>query len=235
MILPDKTGSYNTQGRPFMQFTCNNLTRFYWIVLLILFSSLLTIPDTSGGMLLTLICYLALVGLALHSMTRKVTINSRYITCKNLFKEQSIRIVPESRIYIRKNLQSFNLVYRHYDYRIKIINRDQTLSINANVNDADTLFAIIGQIEQEVILPQWLERFSRQSSVQLDANLTLLKTGIQYKNKTYLYENLSGMELKNGHFQLLSNGRLWQTAVLNLPVFEIPNLLTFMTLTSQNE
>lgn len=218
-----------------MQFTCNHLTRFYWIILLIVCSSLLTIPDSNSGLLIMALCYLALISLALHSMTRKVIINSRYVTCKNLFKEQSIRIVPESRIYIRKNLQSLNLVYRHYDYRIKIINRNQTLTINANVNDADTLFALIGQIEQDVILPLWLERFSHSHNLKLDANLTLLKTGIQYKNKTYLYENLSGMELKNGHFQLLANGRLWQTAVLNLPVFEIPNLLTFMTLTNQNQ
>ncbi|XID74970.1 DUF6585 family protein [Alkanindiges sp. WGS2144] len=218
-----------------MQFTCNNLTRFYWIILLVLFFPILSLADTPTGLFLLGISYLALLGFALNSMTRKIIVNNRHITCKNLFKEKSIRIIPESRIYICKNLHSLNLVYRHYDYRIKIINPNQTLTINANVNDADSLYALIAQLEHNVILPVWLERFHQKPSLRLDENLTLLKNGIQYKNKTYLYENLSGMELKNGHFQLVANGRLWQTPVLNLPVFTIPNLTTFMTLINHNE
>ena len=216
-----------------MNFTSNHLTKFYWMLLLIIFIPIVTIPKETTGSLIFGGFYLILLGLAIRSMSNQVIVSRNRLTIKNLFKEQSIDILPESRIYIRKNVQSLNFVFRFYDYSIRVVNPDQTLKINANVNDADTLYQIVAELEQKYILPVWLERFSNQSTLTLDGTLTMTRNGIKYKNKIYLYNNLSGMELKSGHFRLMANGKLWQTTLLVLPVSAIPNIITFMTLINQ--
>lgn len=218
-----------------MEFTNNHLTKFYWAVLLILLLPILSIPDTTLSLIILLIGYLAIIAFAINSMTRKVTVSGRRITQKNIFKESAIRIIPESKIYICKNIQSLYFLYRHYNYSIKVVNPDQTLKINANVNNADDLYQLVAQLEQTVIQPVLLDRFIRAGAIQMDNALSISKTGLSYKNKTYQYDKLSGIELKNGHLHLMANGKLWQTNVLVLPVANIPNLLTAMTLLHHNQ
>lgn len=217
----------------YMTFTHNHLTKIYWLFILgfglVAFSS----TRETIGLICIAVIYLALVAIALRSMSHQVIVSGRKLTSKNLFGERSILILPESRIYIRKNIQSYNFVIRHYDYSIKIVNPRETIKINANVNHADDLYQFIAEIEQRVILPLWLERFSENHFLKMDDSLTVMKKGIKYKDKTYLYENLAGMELEQGYFRLLVNGKLWQTAALALPVSDIPNLMTFMALINQ--
>lgn len=217
-----------------MTFTHNHLTKVYWIILLGLAGFSLTITRDTAALILIIAVYLVFIWLALRSMSHKVIVSGRKLTSKNIFSERSILILPESRIYIRRNLQSFNLIIRHYDYSIKVVNPRETLKINANVNDADVLYDLISEIEQKVILPVWLEKFLQRHSLQMDNTLTIMTKGIKYKDKTYLYKDLSGIELERGYFRLLANGKLWQTAVLALPVSDIPNLITFMTLINQD-
>ena len=218
-----------------MEFSNNHLTKFYWAVLLVLFLPILSMPDSTMGMLIILVAYFIIIAGAVHSMTRKITVAGSRLTQKNIFKEDSIRIIPESKIYICQNLQSFYFLYRHYNYSIKIINPNQALKINANVNNADDLYHLVAQLEQTVVLPVLLERFIDKGSIQMDDALSMNKTGLSYKNKTYSYDKLSAIELKNGHLHLMANGKLWQSSVLVLPVANIPNLRTFMTLLNQNE
>ncbi|MDE2420585.1 MAG: hypothetical protein KGO49_05330 [Gammaproteobacteria bacterium] len=210
-----------------MEFTSNHVTKFYWILLLFMCLPLLAMK------VIGCVLYLVVLGFAVRSMTSQVIVSGNRLTSKNIFKERTINILPESRIYICRNMQSINFVLRFYDYSIKIVNPDETLKINANVNDADTLYQIVAGLEQKHILPVWLERFSNQPSLALDDNLTMTRNGIKYKNKVYLYDNLSGMKLESGYFRLMANGKLWQTALLALPVSAIPNIVTFMTLMNQ--
>lgn len=219
-----------------MEFTSNHLTKFYWVVLLVLCLPIISfISHSTTSLVVVLIAYAIIITFAVHSFTRKVIVSGRRLTQKSIFKEESIRITPESKIYICQNLQSLYLLYRHYNYTIQIINPDQMLKINANVNDADSLYHLVAQLEKTVVLPVWLERFARNGGLQMDESLSINKTGLTYKNKTYKYEKLSGIELKNGHLHLMANGKLWQTNVLLLPVAKIPNLVTFMTLLNHND
>lgn len=217
-----------------MTFTHNHLTKIYWILLLGLGLLAFTSTNQTGGVICITIIYLMLIGFAIRSMSHQVIVSGRKLTSKNLFGERSILILPESRIYIRKNIQSFNFVIRHYDYSIKIVNPRETLKINANVNHADDLYQMIAEIEQRIILPAWLEKFSQNRALKMDDTLTIMRNGLKYKDKTYLYENLARMELERGYFRLLADGKLWQTSILALPVSAIPNLITFMTLINQD-
>ena len=218
-----------------MEFSNNHLTKFYWAVLLVLFLPIISMPDSTMGMMIVLVAYLIIIAGAVHSMTRKITVAGSRLTQKNIFKEDSIRIIPESKIYICQNLQSFYFLYRHYNYSIKIVNPNQTLKINANVNNADDLYHLVAQLEQTVVLPVLLERFTRDGAIQMDTALSMSTTALSYKNKTYNYEKLSGIELKNGHLHLMANGKLWQSNVLLLPVTNIPNLHTFMTILNHSD
>ena len=217
-----------------MTFTHNHLTKIYWILLLGLGLLAFTSTNQTGGVICITIIYLMLIGFAIRSMSHQVIVSGRKLTSKHLFGERSILILPESRIYIRKNIQSFNFIIRHYDYSIKIVNPRETLKINANVNHADDLYQMIAEIEQRIILPAWLEKFSQNRALKMDDTLTIMRNGLKYKDKTYLYENLAGMELERGYFRLLADGKLWQTSILALPVSAIPNLITFMTLINQD-
>lgn len=218
-----------------MTFTINNLTKFYWVLLLIGATFILFAMESSDGRLFMGLIFLLLIALAIRSMSYKVHIKGRKITKKTLFTERSINIFPESRIYITKNITSLYILYRHYNYAIKIINPNETLNINANVNDADVLYELIAELEQKIILPVWFERFSKQQSLKMDSHLSINNKGITYKNKDYPYESLSSIELEQGYFRLKADGKLWQTSVLALPVSAIPNLTTFMTLIQQNQ
>ncbi|MEG0482061.1 MAG: hypothetical protein RR575_05370 [Acinetobacter sp.] len=213
-----------------MVFTTNNLTKFYWIALLIgLFFLLFTIKNSGGRMFIATIFFVLFI-LAIRSITSQVMIKGRKLIYKNLFIEKSINIIPESKIYIKRNIQSFFIIYQHYDYSIKVINPNEKLIISSNVNNVDELYALISSLEQKIILPVLLERYTNQKALIMDQNLSISTTGIKYKNKDYLYNSLSGIELENGYFKLLANGKLWQTTILTLPASSIPNLTTFMTL-----
>lgn len=137
-------------------------------------------------------------------------IKGRKLIYKNLFIEKSINIIPESKIYIKRNIQSFFIIYQHYDYSIKVINPNEKLIISSNVNNVDELYALISSLEQKIILPVLLERYTNHKALIMDQNLSISTTGIKYKNKDYLYNSLSGIELENGYFKLLANGKLWQ-------------------------
>ena len=218
-----------------MEFSNNHLTKFYWGILLVLFLPVISLPDSTIGLTIVLVAYFVIIAFAINSVTRKITVSGRRITQKNIFKEDSIRIIPESKIYICQNLQSLYFLYRHYNYSIKIVNPDQTLKINANVNNADDLYHLVAQLEQTVVLPVLLERFTHDGAIQMDTALSMSTTALSYKNKTYTYEKLSGIELKNGHLHLMANGKLWQSNVLLLPVTNIPNLHTFMTILNHSD
>lgn len=217
-----------------MIFTTNNITKFYWIVLLIGIFILLFAIRNTGGRVFIATAFLVLLALAIRSMTHQVMIKGRRLVYKNLFNEKSINIIPESKIYVKRNIQSFFILYRHYDYSIKIINPNEELNINSNVNNADELYRLVANLEQKIILPVLLERYSNQQTLAMDKDLTISFTGIKYKNKDYLYNSLSGIELENGYFRLLANGKLWQTSILALPISAIPNMTTFMTLIHHN-
>ena len=213
-----------------MEFTHNHLTKFYWILLLVFGLFAVSMPDDFWSKASFFVCWLGLLFVALRAMSLKVVVQGRRLTEKNLFAEKSIDILPESRIYIRRNLQSFNLIIRHYDYRITVVNPHETLKINANVNDADQLFDAVAQLERRYVTPGWLDQFARQGRLQLDRQWLVTRTGLEYRGKAYFFDKINGMELKNGQFMLMADGRLWQTAVLNVPVSEIPNVYSFMAL-----
>lgn len=213
-----------------MTYTRNTLTKFYWIVLLAFLIVLLFAFSDPIGRLIIALFFIALAFLAIRSITSQITVKGRKISYKNLFTENSINITPESKIYIRRNIQSLFLVFRHYDYSIKIMNPNETLTLNSNVNSADELYDAIAQLEQQIILPVLIERFSKQNSLVMDQDLSLNTQGIRYKNKDYPYDSLSKIEFKDGYFRLLAEGKLWQTAVLALPISSIPNSITFSTL-----
>lgn len=213
-----------------MAFSTNNLSKVYWIILLIGLTMILLSIDATEGKTVFGIIYVILIALAIRSFSYKVSVTGRKITTHTLITENSISILPESRIYIRKNIASLFLLYRHYDYGIKIINPKEKLNINANVNDADALFELIAQLEQKIIFPVSWERFSTQKKLKLDQDLTIHPQGITYKNKDYLYKSLSSIELEQGYFRLKAEGKMWETTVLALPVSQIPNLTTFMSL-----
>lgn len=213
-----------------MTYTRNTLTKFYWIALLAFLIALLFAFSDPIGRLCIAIFALVLTFLAIRSITSQIIVSGKKISTKNLFSENSINITPESRIYIRRNIQSLFLVLRHYDYSIKIVNPNKSLTLNANVNSADELYDAIAQLEQKIILPILIERFSKQNSLVMDQDLSINNQGIRYKNKDYPYESLSKIEFKDGYFRLLAEGKLWQTAVLALPISSIPNSITFSTL-----
>lgn len=213
-----------------MTYTRNTLTKFYWIVLLAFLIVLLFAFSDPIGRLIIALFFIALAFLAIRSITSQITVKGRKISYKNLFTENSINITPESKIYIRRNIQSLFLVFRHYDYSIKIMNPNETLTLNSNVNSADELYDAIAQLEQQIILPVLIERFSKQNSLVMDQDLSLNTQGIRYKNKDYPYDSLSKIEFKDGYFRLLAEGKLWQTAVLALPISSIQNSITFSTL-----
>lgn len=213
-----------------MNFTINNLTKFYWIALLIGVAFLLFSIKYSAGRLAIGILFLMLLIFAIRSMSYQINIQGRKLSSKNLFNEKSINIIPESKIYIRRNIQSFFYIFRHYDYSIKVVNPNESLNINSNVNDADQLYELISQLEQKIIFPFLLERYTNQQLLMLDQYLGISSKGIKYKNKNYLYDSISSIEFENGYFRLLTEGKLWQTPVLTLPISSIPNPTTFMTL-----
>lgn len=173
-----------------MTYTRNTLTKFYWIVLLAFLIVLLFAFSDPIGRLIIALFFIALAFLAIRSITSQVTVKGRKISYKNLFTENSINITPESKIYIRRNIQSLFLVFRHYDYSIKIMNPNETLTLNSNVNSADELYDAIAQLEQQIILPVLIERFSKQNSLVMDQDLSLNTQGIRYKNKDYPYDSL---------------------------------------------
>ncbi|OAL78474.1 hypothetical protein AY606_08605 [Acinetobacter sp. SFB] len=213
-----------------MTFSTNNLSKVYWSILLIGLTLILLSIDAPGGKSVFAIIYVVLIALAIRSFSYKVNVTGRKITTRTLFTENSISIRPESRIYIRKNIASLFFLYRHYDYKIKIINPKEKLNINANVNDADALFELIAQLEQKIIFPVSWEHFSTQKKLRLDQDLTIHPQGITYKDKDYLYRSLSNIELEQGYFRLKAEGKMWETTVLALPISQIPNLTTFMLL-----
>ncbi|MGE8541239.1 MAG: DUF6585 family protein [Acinetobacter sp.] len=174
-----------------MTYTRNTLTKFYWIVLLAFLIVLLFAFSDPIGRLIIALFFIALAFLAIRSITSQITVKGRKISYKNLFTENSINITPESKIYIRRNIQSLFLVFRHYDYSIKIMNPNETLTLNSNVNSADELYDAIAQLEQQIILPVLIERFSKQNSLVMDQDLSLNTQGIRYKNKDYPYDSLS--------------------------------------------
>ncbi|OTG91942.1 DUF6585 family protein [Acinetobacter sp. ANC 3813] len=191
-----------------MTYTRNTLTKFYWIVLLAFLIVLLFAFSDPIGRLIIALFFIALAFLAIRSITSQITVKGRKISYKNLFTENSINITPESKIYIRRNIQSLFLVFRHYDYSIKIMNPNETLTLNSNVNSADELYDAIAQLEQQIILPVLIERFSKQNSLVMDQDLSLNTQGIRYKNKDYPYDSLSKIEFKDGYFRLLAEGKL---------------------------
>lgn len=213
-----------------MNFTINNLTKFYWITLLIAVAFLLFSIKYSDGLLAIGILFLILLIFAIRSMSYQINVKGRKLSYKNLFSEKSINIIPESKIYIRRNIQSLFYIFRHYDYSIKVVNPNESLNINSNVNDADQLYELISQLEQKIIFPLLLERYTDQQLLMLDQYLGISTKGIKYKNKNYLYDSISSIEFENGYFRLLAEGKLWQTTVLALPISSIPNPTTFMTL-----
>ncbi len=213
-----------------MAFTHNHLTKFYWILLLVFGLFAVSMPDDVWSKVSFFVCWLGLLFVALRAMSLKVMVQGRRLTAKNLFAEKSIDILPESRIYIRRNLQTFNLIIRHHDYRITVVNPNETLKINANVNDADQLFDAVAQLERRHVTSGWLDRFARQGRLQLDGQWLITRTGLEHRGKAYFFDQINGIALKNGQFMLMADGRLWQTAVLSVPVSEIPNLHSFMAL-----
>lgn len=213
-----------------MNFTINNLTKFYWIALLTGGIFLLFSIQYSDGRLAIGILFLILLIFAIRSMSYQISVKGRKLSYKNLFSEKSINIIPESKIYIRRNIQSIFYIFRHYDYSIKVVNPNGSLNINSNVNDADQLYELISQLEQKIIFPLLLERYTNQQLLMLDQYLGISSKGIKYKNKNYLYDSISSIEFENGYFRLLAEGKLWQTPVLALPISSIPNPTTFMTL-----
>lgn len=214
-----------------MTFTTNNLTKFYWVISIFgtIYSLLFLIRDISWRIAIFVIC-LILIGLAIKSFTYKVNVRDKNIAFKHLFNKDQITIRPESIIYMTKNTISFNFILRLYDFKIKIINPNQTLIINANVNHADQLFTIIEEFEQKIILPVLYEQFINHHYLEFDNNLLLDSKSLTYKNKQYAFNTVTGIEIENGNFILL--GKRWhgKIHILSLPISSIPNLTSFTTL-----
>lgn len=215
-----------------VEFTHNHFSKIYWILGLVLAASVVGTPDTATGKFVASAPFFLLLFFGLKAMSHRVSIHGRRLTSKTLFGEQSIDILPQSRIYIRRNMQSYNLILRHYDYRIDVVNPGQTLKINANVNDADQLFEAVAQLERRYISPDWLDQWQRNRRLQLDDRWLLTPTGIQYGKKTFFFDKINAIDVNHGYFRILADGKLWQTALLSVPVSELPNIHTFMHLLS---
>lgn len=213
-----------------MSFSKNSLTQFYWIAFIVLIASFLTADNNSSIQIFLVILFSLSIGFSIRSITSKVIIKEQTITFRNLFTEKSIYITPESKIYIKRDVQSVNFIFRHYDYSVTVVNPNETLSINTNVNNADKLYGLISELEQKIILPVLYKHYKNNHRLILDQYLSINPSGIQYKGREYLYTYLTGIEFKNGHFNLLAEGKLWQTTVFSLAVSDIPNLNTFITL-----
>lgn len=211
-------------------FTHNHFSKIYWVIgilicIMVFFQADETTTKASVGVIA---CFV--IGMAVKAMSHQVIVSNNKIVSKNLFGEKSILVTSDSRIYLRQSLQSYNVIIRHYDYEIHIVNRNESLKINANVNDADTLFGYMRQLEQKIILPKWIESFARNRQLKADDHLSLFEDKIKINNKEYDYVSLSSITLVNGQLSLKKAGKLWETNVLVLPVSKIPNLSTCLTI-----
>ncbi len=117
-------------------FTHNHVSKIYWLFGVVLLLGALIQAAPENRMIFALI----LLGYGLlctYIMSNRVIVKNNSLTAKHFLSEKSIFILPDSRIYIRRSLQTINFIIRRYDYSIKVVNKDRTLTLNANVNNAD--------------------------------------------------------------------------------------------------
>lgn len=211
-------------------FTHNHLSKVYWVLIIIgLIFAFTNVDDWIVKVIIGLPA-LFIIFWAIKTMSHKVEIVRNKIISKDLFSEKTAIITPRSRIYVKQSLQTFNIIFRHYDYVIRIENDQEVIKINANVNDADELFAIVRSLEAEIIYPALVQKFESSGQLQIDSHFLLSQYGIQYKNKSFDYIDLSSITFDNGYLRLNKAGKLWETCVLSVPAFNIPNLITFMSI-----
>lgn len=215
-----------------MEFEIRDLHKFYWIIILLAYSYFLfSIPNTEALKILFIIFYPILICLATISLTRKVIISGRKITTKTILGKKSIVITQNSRIYIKKNVTTINHIIKIHNYEITIINSNQSLKINANVNNHETLYEEISELECSIILPELVNRFSKNNnSLAMDSSLAITPAGVKYKNKLYSYESILKIKLGNGNLSFIKEGKLWETSLFTIPISNIPNLNTFLYL-----
>lgn len=211
-------------------FTHNHFSKVYWVLIIIgLFLAFTSFDDWIVKIIVGLPA-LFIILWSIKTMTHKVEISRNKITSKDLFGEKTVVITPRSRIYVKQSLQTVNVIFRHYDYAIRIENDQEVVKINANVNDADQLFAIVRALEAEIIYPRLVQKFKSSGQLQIDRHFLLTQYGIQYNNKNFDYIDLSSITFDNGYLRLNKTGKLWETCVLSVPVYDIPNLIAFMNI-----
>lgn len=174
-----------------------------------------------------------LVFIIVKHLTYKVIVDSRKITATDIFSKKTALITQHSLVYTRQNFQSINFIIRRYDYVITIVNRNESVNINANVSNADGLFQAVRNIEKEQIFPYWIKKFIEEKTLKFGDKLTLQENGIMYGKKFYDYSSLSSISIQNGRVHFKKAGALWQTSILTIPCGEIPNLQTFIAIIHQ--
>lgn len=214
-----------------MTFSKNHLTQFYWVLFLfyLLYCFIAVATDLAWKISIFSMFVISII-LAIRSITHKVIIQDRQISFKNIFHEKSITIMPDSRIYITRDTYSFNFIFRIYHFKIKVINSNQTLVINATVNNSDKLFEMVKNLENRIILPNLYKFFTENQYLEFDTNLSINNISLIYNNKNYYFETIQSIEIDHSHFKFLSNGLLWKKQIVAIRIPSIPNLTTFTTI-----